>query len=791
MKGDTKASIEFLQKFSPEGNWVLTSILPDGKTTTATFSDPSNAAKWIDDRQGVENIYFHVNPTIYPMITKASKEDIQRVAWLHVDIDPKQDETPAKAKPRAIKLLKSHNTPPTLIIDSGGGVQGFWRLEPDESLITNGSIEKAQELESYNIQLERDFGADACHNIDRIMRLPGTINLPTQRKVKKGRKPALAKVVEWNDNVYPIGKFLQAVRVQSPHSGLSEGEAKSRVFGNVPDIGVEELQQWAQENGKTISDHVLALIATGQDPINPTKYASRSETLFRVCCELVRLGVPDEMIYGVITGDNEIAVSVKDKPNWERYASRQIQRARENAIHPKLRELNEKHAVIEDIGGKCMVITEKYDPVMQREVISKQSFTDIRNIYCNILVELESNSEKPKLAPLGNFWLTHRNRRQYQSIAFSPGRDIEGCYNLWRGFACDARQGNNHESFLQHIYDNICSGNKEYYDYLIGWMANLVQRPDVAGQVAVVLRGKKGTGKSFFAKTIGHLFGRHYLQVSDSKHLVGSFNAHLRDTVLLFGDEAFFAGDKRHESVLKTLVTEEQLVIEGKGVDAEASPNYTHLILASNEEWVVPAGMDERRFFVLEVSDAQAVQHEYFKSIIRDMQAGGYQSLLHYLLTYDLSKYEVRKFPETEALHEQKAYSQDEKTQWFIGKLQDGQLLPEHSKWKPIVSASALYDDYILAMKDQAKGYRLSRQQFWKFLDKCVPGKQITKVKKKLPVQIENANNRIVTVQRYVWAYGFPPLQEMRDYWDKHKGGPYTWMPICEIDDDTDEDFTF
>lgn len=791
MKGRTNEAVDFLQKFSPAGNWVLTSIIPDGKTTTATFSNAQEAGEWIESRQGIENIYFHVNPTIKDMAVKASKADMLRVDWLHVDIDPRKGETPAESKPRAVKLLKSHKTPPSVIVDSGGGVQGFWRLEPDDELITNGDIDKAGELEAYNIQLEKDFSADPCHNIDRIMRLPGTINLPTQRKIKKGRTPAIAKVIEWNEYTYPIKAFLKAVQVQSDKKGLREGETVNRVYGNVPDISAAELEQWAKENGKEISQKTISLIVWGKDTEDGTPYQSRSEVLFRVCCDLVRAGVPEEMIFGVITGDNRIAESVKDKPDWERYANRQITRAKEEAINPHLRILNEKHAVIEDLGGACKIITERYDDVMGRIVISKQSFSDIRNMYNNRHIEIMDGDGKPKRVELGRFWMTHPQRRQYASITFSPGREVKGSYNLWRGFSCVAKAGDKHESFLHHVLNNVCTGNQEHYDYLIGWMANLVQHPDKTGQVAVVLRGKRGTGKSFFARTLGQLFGRHYMQVSDSKHLVGSFNAHLRDTVLLFGDEAFFAGDKRHESVLKTLVTEDQLVIEGKGVDAEAAINYTHLILASNEEWVVPAGVDERRFFVLEVGDGCAVDLTYFGQITNDLQTGGYQSLLHYLLSYDLSKYEIRAVPKTDALREQVSHTMDAVNHWFLDKLQEGQLLPDHNRWKGVVPVASLYDDYILTMKDQAKGYRLSRQQFFKFLKKCVPGEAIGKTKKRLPVQRLNQNNMLVTYKIPVWAYTFPPLQEIRDYWDKEKGGPYDWLPICESEEDDEEDFTF
>ena len=89
------------------------------------------------------------------------------------------------------------------------------------------------------------------------------------------------------------------------------------------------------------------------------------------------------------------------------------------------------------------------------------------------------------------------------------------------------------------------------------------------------------------------------MAISNAKHLTGNFNGHLRDTVLLFADEAFFAGDRAHVGVLKALITEPTLTIEAKYANAVQMPNFVHLMMASNEEWVIPAGPEARRFFGL------------------------------------------------------------------------------------------------------------------------------------------------------------------------------------------------
>ena len=92
--------------------------------------------------------------------------------------------------------------------------------------------------------------------------------------------------------------------------------------------------------------------------------------------------------------------------------------------------------------------------------------------------------------------------------------------------------------FRDHILDNVCSGDVAIFNYILGWMANCIQRPDRSGEVALVLRGKRGVGKSLYGRLFGSLFGQHYIHDSNGRHLSGNFNAHLEDAILVFADEA-------------------------------------------------------------------------------------------------------------------------------------------------------------------------------------------------------------------------------------------------------------
>lgn len=773
VKGNTSEAIQFLQAWAEKDNWQLTSIVPDGKIVTKSFAPGPERSKearaWIEERQGRENIYFTVNPVLRPMNIKPKKEDMRGMVALHVDIDPRPGEEMESERARALKILREFTPPPTVIIDSGGGFQGFWTLDQEHR--TDGNIDRAVELEAYNLQIEVLTQADACHNIDRIMRLPGTVNVPNAKKRKKGRQESLARIVDCDwERVYSLKQFTPAARVQSPGAG---GGPEVRISGNLASVDLEDLPA-------AVSLRTKALIVNGEDPDDPTRYGSRSEALWAVLCELVRGGCSDDQIAAIIL-DPDYAISghILDQPRPQQYAARQIQRAKEDAIDPWLRELNEKHAVIEDIGGKCRVVSEVWDPALKRPRLSRQSFDDFRNRYMHIQVVVgqDKDGNDVKMA-LGKWWLLNSNRRQYRTIVFAPGKEVSDSYNLWQGFACEARPGDC-SLLLTHIRDNVCRGNEIHSEYLINWMARAVQQPDSPGQVAVVLRGRMGTGKSVVFKHFGSLWGRHYLAVSDPKHLVGSFNAHLRDCVVLFGDEAFYAGDKKHESIMKTLVTEEMIMTEAKGVDAEAAPNYVHLGMASNAEWVVPAGADERRYFIIDVGDGQMQNGAYFAAIQKQMDNGGREAFLHFLMTRDLSGFDVRKFPKTEALQEQKVLSMSPEEQWWFEKITDGGLAGD--SWPGELPKSDLHRDYTNYCERQRIMRRVSPIALGKFLKRVLPGGYPQTFQKLTEVAIQDRYGHESYRKAKAWFYGMPSLKDARAWWDDRFGGPYPWPDVDEV----------
>ena len=772
---DTPAAISFLKEWEPDGLWVLTAIAVDRKSiTTATFSSETDVecAEWLDLYNGTRNIYFHVNPTIGPMNKKALREEMRGMKWLHVDVDPRDGKN--LDDERELALTQLQNPPagvpkPTVIIFSGGGYQGFWRL--DEEFEIGGDLGLAETAKRWNLQLELLFGADDCHNIDRIMRLPGTINIPDAKKRKKGRSEELAKVIVFDHSrCYSLSKFTPAAPTQSGDMFGSSNQ-KVEISGNIPRIGtMEELDEW------DVPDRVKVIIVQGRHPDEPPKEDdSRSSWLFDCVCNLVRCKVPDEVVYSLITDpDYGISDSVLDKgANVESYAKRQIGKAKEFAIDPKLAEMNERYAVIENFGGKCRVVEELTDPILDRSRLTNTSFGDFKNAHMNRAVEVGADKDgNPKFMPLGDWWLKHTDRRQFKRVVFVPNREVADAYNLWRGFSCEARPGK-WNKLEDHIRENICGGNDDLFQYLLGWMARMIQRPGEPGQTAVVLRGEQGTGKSFLAKQLGALLGRHYMQVGNSSQLVGNFNAHLRDCVFLFADEAFYAGDKKHEGVLKMIVTEDTMAIESKGVDIETATNCLHLMMASNHEWVVPAhSRNERRFLVLDVGDAHTRDTEYFGAIQAQMDNGGREGLLYSMLNTDLSGYDVRNVPRTKALEEQQMQSFDTEEEWWYTKLCSGQMLnddPGSVPWPQVLLTKSLFDDYLEYTKRKSFRNPKNEVHLGRFLSKVAGPKR--------------GNSSISQGRRKV--YQFSDLDTCRTRWLKVYGQG-VWVNNPDVESDID-----
>ena len=143
----------------------------------------------------------------------------------------------------------------------------------------------------------------------------------------------------------------------------------------------------------------------------------------------------------------------------------------------------------------------------------------------------------------------------------------------------------------------------------------------------------------------------------------------------MFADEAYGPKDKSTEGQLKRLVTEDTIQIEPKGRGQFDVPNCLHIMFASNNDWVVPAGPHERRWVVQRVSEIHRQEEEWFKPLYAEMKAGGFAAMLYDLLRMDLGDWHPRQIVRTAALADQQEQSLSALDLWWLNVLQTGVLV--------------------------------------------------------------------------------------------------------------------
>jgi hypothetical protein len=349
-------------------------------------------------------------------------------------------------------------------------------------------------------------------------------------------------------------------------------------------------------------------------------------------------------------------------------------------------------------------------------VLTRITFENFKKFYQNRRVTLKFPDGTSKTETAAEWWLDDRRRRQYLGgVIFDPtGKVRDGFWNLWTGFPVDPAEGD-WSLMREHIRLVICDGNEALFEYLLNWLARMFQQPHLQGEVAIVLRGKKGSGKGILFRWIVTAWGQHGIHISSGNHLVGRFNAHLRDCVCVFADEAFFAGDRQHEGVLKALVTEPTVMVEGKYRDAVQAPNMTHILMASNDEWVIPASADERRYLVLDVPSTHIGQHAYFAAISKQMENGGLAAMIYDMQRRPLDVFNVRIVPHSEALEEQQMRSLDDLDEWLLEVLERGYVLRSRfgleafGDWHVFVAMDLLEASYQQWAASNRKGRLASR----------------------------------------------------------------------------------
>jgi hypothetical protein len=330
----------FLERFRPDGYTTFVGIVPDGSTVAATFNgaDPSKAANWIESQNRARGVYFTANPTPADLRQKPTKSDIVAIASLWGDVDPLDGNGRAwtAERERLTALageLAALDCSPSFIVDSGNGIQPVWLLA--------NSIESSPEYraaaEALCARIEAALGAKGTHNVDRLLRVPGTRNLPNAKKRKLGRSETQARLLQamwqrysWSD-LEELATRLEgeppehAAPVEYRERGYTNGHAVH--LDGLPDYPTEEQIEALLEN------HPNLRAIWDQTTLYPPEDTSPSGWDQSFASTLAALGFPPERVAGYLRAYRARHSPEKGKQNRADYILRTVERAQPADAH--------------------------------------------------------------------------------------------------------------------------------------------------------------------------------------------------------------------------------------------------------------------------------------------------------------------------------------------------------------------------------------------------------------------------------------------------------------------------
>lgn len=401
-----------------------------------------------------------------------------------------------------------------------------------------------------------------------------------------------------------------------------------------------------------------------------------------------------------------------------------------------LEKINKKHGAVL-ISGKFRILMEIIeDGKNSISFLTTSAFTDFYRIQKVFIKKDDELISKP----IGNVWLNWEGRRTYEDITFDPSDKCSPeIYNMFKGLLVPKK--GIWEKMLWHTKHIICDGDETNFQYLMAWMARAIQDPGGARPgVAVVLMGCKGTGKGAWIEYLSKIFGKSFFPMAGIEGFVGRFNMYLSKALLVSLNEAVWGGDKKNEGKLKDRITDPTTLFEPKGIDSLVMNNYMNVIIVSNEDNVVPATGDERRFFVLKINEDKKTDLGYFNAFYAEMEAGGSAAMMYDLLKYDYSSVNLRKPPFTAALSEQVETSLPAVLSFWHNLLGRGYLLSDRVTKQPVNSILSqeystdwdenemiipkyeIYNEFLNWCHDKKEKYIPDNRWFWRTAWSFWPG---------------------------------------------------------------------
>ena len=186
-------------------------------------------------------------------------------------------------------------------------------------------------------------------------------------------------------------------------------------------------------------------------------------------------------------------------------------------------------------------------------------------------------------------------------------------------------------------------------EYLLRFLAHMLQKPAEKPGVMIVLKGGQGTGKGALLQIVQRIWQGASLFTSNIDHVVGRFTGALERSYVVLLDEALFKGDKRAVDRMKSLITEPRCQIEEKNQPTRSLKSIHRFFATTNHDQFGHTDIDDRRHAFFDVSDSRQGDEAYFDELFAAINDDKViAAMMHDLKNLDLTSFNVRVAPRTD-----------------------------------------------------------------------------------------------------------------------------------------------
>lgn len=331
-------------------------------------------------------------------------------------------------------------------------------------------------------------------------------------------------------------------------------------------------------------------------------------------------------------------------------------------------------------------------------------------------------------------WCSDPKMREYEKACIVPPPLVcpKDTYNLWIPYPWERKkqlpQGGDTGSFHK-LLKILCGNEDTAYIHTLKTFAYKLQFPSKKTGMMIIFVGPEGIGKNRLYEILKKVYGvdKCYLISSPQKELFGNFcTTWIDKQIVLMND--FNPSELKMDNAerMKGYITETEVTIEKKGIDAYASNQYAQFIAFSNQIAPVAINKGSRRYFMMHTGEKQT--DEYYDSLIKWTEDDrNIYALYKELKEMDLNGFSPFKFPSTEVMEVVKQSNMSATEMFLADKKNEIMEIMQHQRktekgyWKVCERSDAertviLHDDLYRLFEEWAMrvqiSYKIHKRKF-------------------------------------------------------------------------------